>query len=79
MLPDWMVQFRYWDILLMSVTASQILYAYVGSHKTLNKQYYRFLVEHGAKDKIVLHTIEDDFRCQPHQWEALAGIRTESP
>ncbi len=47
--PTWVTRFRYWDVVLMCVTASQILYSYVGRPTTLNKQYYSFLVDVSAK------------------------------
>jgi len=56
---------------LMCLTASQILFSYVGQPFTLNKNYLRFLQEHGAKDLILLRAIEDEFRRKPQLVEEL--------
>eukprot|EP01102_Stenamoeba_stenopodia_P014447 TRINITY_DN479_c0_g3_i1.p1 TRINITY_DN479_c0_g3~~TRINITY_DN479_c0_g3_i1.p1 ORF type:complete len:509 (+),score=88.71 TRINITY_DN479_c0_g3_i1:319-1845(+) len=73
-LPTWMTNFKHYDLLIMCLSACQILYCYVGHREALSPSYRNFLDKFGAKDVRVLNALEDKFRGWPRKVEDIKSF-----
>jgi len=73
-LPEWMTKFKHYDLLIMCLSACQILYCYVGHREALSPSYRNFLDKFGAKDVRVLNALEDKYRGWPLKVEDIKAF-----
>jgi len=73
-LPEFMTRFEHYDLLIMSLSASQILYCYVFNREALSPTYRHFLDKFGAKDVRVLNAIKAAYRSEPLKFDEIRSF-----
>eukprot|EP01102_Stenamoeba_stenopodia_P015309 TRINITY_DN51_c0_g7_i1.p1 TRINITY_DN51_c0_g7~~TRINITY_DN51_c0_g7_i1.p1 ORF type:complete len:500 (-),score=110.61 TRINITY_DN51_c0_g7_i1:100-1599(-) len=58
-IPSLLANFPHWDVLLMCLTAAQILFAFIYERHTLDPSYQKFLKVHGGKPTAVIYTVRN--------------------
>jgi len=69
--PRSLAQFRHTDILLMCLSACQILFAYIFEQDTLPTSYLKFLLQAGRQDQRIISLVARTGRNEPQDVAAL--------
>jgi hypothetical protein len=72
--PSWVSNFNHWDVVLMCLTAREVLYGYVFQTHTVDPTYLAFLNKHGHVDRRVVHVIGRWYDGTPHDPNMLNAI-----
>jgi len=77
-LLEWMMPLgEHADVILMCVTASQILYSYAFEPETLSPSYFKFLCIHGGKDRRVIGAIAELHQHRPMSLDPFRSFCAE--